>query len=155
MTASSGAKRISERDLERPLHCLCFNLRRTTRALTQIYDAALAPAGLTVSQFSVLSVIALAQPIAMRRLAGWLGMDRTTLTRALIPLERDGLVRTVEGKDRRQRPVALTPEGRERLQTALPYWRAAQRQAGAAIGEERSAALLTELGDLRRAVGAE
>lgn len=153
MAEPARARRVGARDLERPLYCLCFNLRRTTRVLTQAYDAALQPAGLTVSQFSVLSVIAVAAPIAMRRLAAWLGMDRTTLTRALRPLERDGLVQIVQGKDRRERRMALTALGRERLKAAMPHWQQAQQQAAAAFGGERGAELLSELADLRRVLG--
>lgn len=148
-------RKVGARDLQRPLYCLCFSLRRTTRALTQVYDAALAPAGLTVSQFSVLSVIALAAPITMTRLARWLGMDRTTLTRAIAPLERDGLVQSLAGKDRRQRRLALTPAGSARLQAAMPHWREAQAQMTESFGAERSADLLSELASLRRLLGQE
>lgn len=152
---SAPIRPVSERDLERPLHCLCFSVRRTARTLTQVYDAALAPTGLTVSQFSVLSVIGLAAPIAMRRLASWLGMDRTTLTRALAPLQREGLVQMVAAKDRRERRMALTQAGKERLRAALPYWRRAQDEVAALFGPARSARLLSELGGLRRLLSAE
>lgn len=153
--AQTPNRRVTERDLDRPLHCLCFSTRRTARALTQAFDKALAPSGLTVSQFSVLSVIGLAAPIAMRRLAAWLGMDRTTLTRALRPLERDGLVQMVEGKDRRERRMALTQAGKERLKAAMPHWQKAQREVAGLYGPARSAALLTELGGLRQTLGVE
>src|SRR6476659_8600571 len=87
--------------------CACFHLRRATRALTQLYDDALRPAGVRTTQFTLLNAIRIAGPATVRRLATTVVMDRTTLTRDLRPLERQGLVLIEPGEDRRERKVDL------------------------------------------------
>lgn len=110
-------------------NCLCFNLRKATRLLTQSYDAALKPSGLRVTQFSVLVAINLGGPRPMQSLAELLGMERTTLTRNLRGLQEGGFVVSSPGEDRRSRLIALTDAGRDALERALPLWRAAQDSA--------------------------
>ena len=120
--------------------CSCFNLRRAARRVTQIYDHALAPSGLKATQFSLLAVlggVALGEGIAMTRLAEKLGMDRTTLTRNLGVVERDGLVTVRSGKDPRSRLVELTKTGRTTLERAIPLWTAAQAELASYIGKDQ------------------
>jgi DNA-binding MarR family transcriptional regulator len=122
-----------------PTACVCFNLRRAVRTVTRHYDAALAPVGLTANQFSILAVLSGRAfsgggPSTLGALATRLGMDRTTLTRNLKPLTRDGLVDTQRGDDRRQRAIVLTAAGRARLADAQPLWRKAQSQTVERLG---------------------
>ena len=106
--------------------CLCLHLQRAARALARRFDEGLRPHGLTNGQFSLL--MALNRPGAPRitDLVALLAMDRTTLTAALKPLERRGLLTIVpDASDRRNRRLLLTDLGRDRLTEALPVWRAA------------------------------
>ena len=110
--------------------CLCLHLQRAARVAARRYDEALRPAGLTNWQFSLLMSLNRAEPPAMGDVATLLGMDRTTLTANLKPLERRGLVKvTVDKADRRSRRLKLTPAGREVLIEALPLWKRAQAAA--------------------------
>ena len=129
---------------ERP-RCACTAIRRTGRVLTQRYDNALAPTGLRVTQYAVLAKLAGRGAVAVGALADALAMDRTSLTRALAPLQRDGLVRVDPDDDRRRRLIRLTEEGEEALARARPRWREAQAQVAASLGQDRLDALLREL----------
>ena len=125
--------------------CACATIRRTDRVLTQFYDEMLAPSGLYVTQFSTLATLAEAAPITINRLAEFLVMDRTTLTRNLELLTKQHLVRIEEGQDRRMRLVFLTQEGEQALRRAWPLWQEAQARIEHALGRERFEGLLTDL----------
>ncbi|HEX2116964.1 MAG TPA: MarR family winged helix-turn-helix transcriptional regulator [Alphaproteobacteria bacterium] len=125
--------------------CACFNLRKAARAITQMYDAAIEPSGMRATQFSVLQVISLSDGAPMMRVAQRLGMDRTTLTRNLAPLERLGWVRSEPGPDRRERTLALTRSGRSALERAKPFWQAAQERIIGKIGAAQWQALRSGL----------
>lgn len=125
--------------------CVCAQIRRVDRAITQFYDEALAPSGLRITQFTLLATLSEAGPTNVNRLAELLDMDRTTLTRNLEPLTRQGYVRSEEGEDRRVRLVLLTTEGAAALARALPCWRVAQAHIMQGLGMERFQALLKEL----------
>lgn len=116
----------------RNVHCNCFAVRQAARALTRDYERHLAPSGLTSSQFSILVVIDERPGIGMRELAEELVMDRTSLVRALKPLERDGLVAVAS--DKRQNAYLLTKAGGARLAEALPLWQVAQDEFVARFG---------------------
>jgi DNA-binding MarR family transcriptional regulator len=128
--------------------CAAAGLRRATRAMTQLYTRSLAPSGLQPTQFTLLVACALAGEAPMTALADALAMDRTTLTRNLRPLERQGLVQIAEGDDRRVRIVTLTSRGRSTLAEALPLWRRAQSQVATAFGAQRLRRTLEEVGAL-------
>lgn len=114
--------------------CLCLHVQRAARALARHFDEALRPVGLTNGQFSLMVALNRPKPPTMGDVAAVLAMDRTTLTAALKPLERRGLVSvTVDAADRRSRRLALTGQGRERLAEALPIWRAEHAAIEAAI----------------------
>src|ERR1700730_16182812 len=94
--------------------CLCLHLQRAARAIARRFDAAFRPLDLTNGQFSLLMSLNRPDPASMRSVANLLAMDRTTLTAALKPLERRGLVAvTVDPADRRSRHLTLTPSGRD------------------------------------------
>lgn len=104
-------------------HCLCLHVQRAARALARHFDRVLAPVGLTNGQFSLLMALNRPEPPDIAQVAAVLAMDRTTLTAALKPLERRGLVHIASsGTDRRRRGLILTDAGRETLAAALPVW---------------------------------
>ncbi len=119
------------------LPCLCASFRRASRALTQLYDAALAPAGLRVTQFTVLQALALTGEVPQKELAGLLVLDSTTLTRTLRRLAAEGWLAERPGRDRRERRLRLSPEGRRRLARATPYWQGVQARLRAGFGSRR------------------
>jgi DNA-binding MarR family transcriptional regulator len=103
--------------------CLCLHVQRAARALARRFDEALRPVDLTNGQFSLLMSLNRPAPPAMADVASLLAMDRTTLTAALKPLERRGLVTvTIDTADRRGRLIALTPKGMRLLARAVPIW---------------------------------
>lgn len=104
--------------------CLCLHVQRAARALARRFDDALRPIGLTNGQFSLMMSLNRPQPPGMTAVASLLGMDRTTLTAALKPLQRRGLIKIMADiADRRGRIMALTPKGRRLLLRAVPVWR--------------------------------
>jgi DNA-binding MarR family transcriptional regulator len=105
--------------------CLCFRAQRAARALARRFDAAFRPFGITQGQFSLMMSLNRPAPPTMGEVAPFLAMDRTTLTAALKPLARRGLVAILpDRKDARVRRLALTDAGRALLARALPVWRA-------------------------------
>jgi DNA-binding MarR family transcriptional regulator len=125
--------------------CTASNLRRATRAIGRLYDRAIAAAGLKETQFNLLIGLSLTGEVPLLRLAEVLGLDRTTLTRNLGPLERDGLVSSTPGEDQRVRLLRLTDKGRRAVERAYPLWEEAQRRVVAALGEEAWRELLRGL----------
>ena len=125
--------------------CACGRLRRASRALTQLYDDALAPSGLLVTQFSLLRTLARVGPSSVSALAAATLTDRSALSRNLAPLAARGLVVDGDGADGRARIVALSPAGRRALTRALPHWRRAQRAVRHRLGPERLHALIDTL----------
>jgi DNA-binding MarR family transcriptional regulator len=126
--------------------CNCLALRQADRHVTQFYDQCLAPSGLRVTQFSILARLKRSGPLTINALARELVMDRTTLGRTMLPLERDGLLRIQDGaQDRRRKELHLTKEGSERFRAAVRLWREAQVRFETAFGHERAAKLRNEL----------
>ena len=116
-------------------HCLCLHAQRTARVLARRFDEALRPLDLTNGQFSLLISLNRPEPAAMAPVARLLGMDRTTLTAALKPLERRGLLRIEPGpRDRRSRHIVLTEAGHEVLTQAVPIWRETHAAIEADLG---------------------
>jgi DNA-binding MarR family transcriptional regulator len=128
-------------------HCLCLHVQRAARALARRFDAALRPLGLTNGQFSLLMALNRPLPATMAQVAEVLAMDRTTLTAALKPLARRGLLAvTVDPDDRRGRRMTLTREGRALLAAAVPVWKRSHAQVERAVGDcDRLRADLTAL----------
>ena len=120
--------------------CLCLHVQRAARALARRFDAALRPVGLTNGQFSLMMSLNRPNPPAMGAVAALLAMERTTLTAALKPLERRGLVTvTADPADRRSRLLALTPAGMALLSQALPVWQSTQAAVAARLDRADSA----------------
>jgi len=115
--------------------------------VTQLYDKILLPSGLFATQFTLLVAIAIASSATITRLSQELVMDRTTLTRNLKPLEKQGLIGIEPGQDQRTRIITLTAKGREALVKALPLWEQAQAQVIAGLGQNRWSTLLLDLSD--------
>ena len=136
-----------ERDWLAMQNCLCFNLRRTSRAVTQYYENELRRHGLRPTQTPILSLLAAKPELGMAEVSEWLGMDRTTLVRNLRPLQREGLVEMTGAGRGKRVALSITPAGRAALAKLLPDWRVAQSRAVAVLGPERWATLL---GDLER-----
>ncbi len=117
------------------LPCMCASFRRTSRALTQLYEQALRPHGLRASQFTILQALALAGDVTQGQLGEMLAMDSTSLTRTLAIMGRRGWITVRPGKDRRERRLQLASSGQTKLRHAQPQWEKAQsglrRQLGA------------------------
>jgi DNA-binding MarR family transcriptional regulator len=129
-----------------PEDCNCFAVRSAARHVTQLYDQLLAPVGLRVTQFSILANLKRKGPLTINALAENMVMDRTTLGRAIKPLERDGLI-SIESSpsDRRAKEVHLTKVGEKCLQGGNEAWAMAQGHFEASFGTERAAELRTLL----------
>jgi DNA-binding MarR family transcriptional regulator len=109
--------------------CLCLHLQRAARTIARRFDTELRPFDLTNGQFSLLMSLNRPEPPPMAPVASLLGMDRTTLTAALKPLERRGLVKvSSDPADRRSRVLTLTPAGHELMLRALPVWQRVHRE---------------------------
>ena len=108
--------------------CVCFQLRKTSRTITQLYDAALQPAGLRSTQFALLVAVAKKEPITISELGDLLVIDPTTLSRSLRKLQRMEHVELVSGADRRERLVRLSSKGRRIVRKSLPHWAKVQEQ---------------------------
>jgi DNA-binding MarR family transcriptional regulator len=108
--------------------CICTKLRQASRAVTQHYDAVMAGSGVRATQIVLLVALAQAPEVPLSKLAEVLVMDRTTLTRNLAPLIRDGLAKEHAMADARVKTFALTARGAKVLEEALPAWKKAQNQ---------------------------
>jgi len=128
--------------------CACGRLRRAARALTQLYDDAMAPSGLRVTQFSLLRTLDRDGPVRISVLAAHLLLDRTALSRNLDPLVARKLVAVTPGRDARSREVKLTRVGGAELARAVPYWSRAQAAVRERVGAERLDGLIATLGEL-------
>ena len=129
-----------------PTPCNCATLREAARVVTRFYDQHLAAAGLRTTQFSILVKLKRLGPMTVGALAGELVMDRTTLGRTMLPLERDGLISVESGaSDRRSKELHLTKAGAKRIDAALAIWRQAQKRFEAEFGDKRASNLRNEL----------
>jgi len=138
-------KRKPDRPMPEPAICNCLALRQAARHATQLYDRRLAPTGLTTAQFSILAKLARLGPQSINALAAMMVMDRTTTTRAVRPLARDGLIAIAPGEDERIRMVRITPEGAKRVKAAAARWKEAQKEFEKGYGAGAAARLRREL----------
>ena len=123
-----------------PEDCNCLAVRQAARHITQFYDQLLAPSGLRTTQFSILAKLRRLGPKTINALAAEMVMDRTTLGRNILPLERDGLVIVEQGsRDRRSKELRVTEAGEARFRAGMKGWVEAQRQFEKAFGAKRTA----------------
>jgi DNA-binding MarR family transcriptional regulator len=132
--------------------CACFDLRKAARAVSRMYDDVLRGTGLNNTQFSLLRLIRAEKELSVSTLGRYTVMDRTTITRALAPLQRDRLVASRPGADKRIRIVSLTNKGHKLVADAEPHWRRAQAALLEVIGEDRWSAMRSLLRDTTRMV---
>src|SRR5215831_15976790 len=137
---------VRERLAQIGASCVCNNLRRTARAVTNYYDGLLGPlSGLRVSQVSVLVTLYLAGPQTINELAEKLALDRTTLGRNLKPIAQQGFLTVAAGSDQRTRIVTLTEQGEAMLLRILPKWEEAQAHMVVGMQQEQISAFLGQL----------
>jgi DNA-binding MarR family transcriptional regulator len=132
--------------------CACFDLRKAMRAVSRMYDDFLRDAGINVTQFSLLRLIRTEKEISVSTLSRYMVMDRTSITRALAPLGRNGLINSRTGPDKRIRIVSLTKRGDKLVADAEPRWGQAQKALMEAIGDERWIMMRAVLRDTTRMV---
>jgi DNA-binding MarR family transcriptional regulator len=127
--------------------CVCANLRKTSRLVSQIYDEYLRPSGLKVTQFSLLMTVRGFGEITVTRLADRAVVDRTTVARNIRILEKKGLISISPGEDQRERVVKITDAGNRALESALPHWEEAQRHIEDVMGAEKTAQIVEDLSE--------
>jgi len=122
--------------------CNCFAIRSAARHVTKLYDQLLAPSGLRTTQYAILARLKRRGPLLIHTLASDMVMDRTTLGRNILPLERDGLIKIETApQDRRGKAIHLTGAGEKRLHSARRCWAKAQARFESDLGLDRAAAL--------------
>jgi DNA-binding MarR family transcriptional regulator len=125
-------------DTDDPDLCYALTARKNARRLSRLYDNHLEPAGVTVSQFSILTLLSSKGPLKTAELADFLVMERTSLVRALKPLQSAGWIATHPAAEGRGHELALTAAGRKKTAAAVPLWRSAQRAFEAEVGRDRA-----------------
>jgi DNA-binding MarR family transcriptional regulator len=136
------------RDIDAPDYmaaadCFCLASRQAARKITRLYDRAMQESGIRVTQFTILSQLMLRGEMPIGKLAGILGMERTTLTRNLTLLEERKWISINPGDDPRARIIAITAQGLGIVRRGFPYWSKAQAHVGKMLGGDGQAALKT------------
>lgn len=135
-------------DLTGTAACAAFNLKRASRAVSQLYDAGLQGVGLRSTQFAILVATAKTQPVAVGKLALITRMDQTTMTRNLALMARDGLIDVPRRGAKREKLVRLTAAGERALARAVPVWRVLQERLVGAFGAAKWRQMRAELDSL-------
>lgn len=126
--------------------CICFNLRKAARAITQIYDQLFKELDLTASQISILTSLRMIGGMSVSQLSQAMATDRTTITRNLKPLERRGLIEIRIGHDKRSRQISMTAAGDELAGRAGALFETFHHKVCGAVGQERLRQLCDDLG---------
>jgi len=126
-------------------NCVCFNLRRVARVVTQFFDTEIRRHGIRSTQGTLLSALYGNGTSTMAELSEFLGMERTTLLRNIRPLQRDGLVTVEGGGQGGFVELSLTAKGRKQIEKLAPAWESAQQTAVQVLGKERWSAVLADL----------
>jgi DNA-binding MarR family transcriptional regulator len=134
-----------ELDMSAVENCVCFNLRRVTRVVTQFYDAEMRRHGIRPTQGTLLAVLQAKDSWNMAELSDRLGMDRTTLVRNLRPLQREGLVESVGGGRGNRVELTITTKGRKQIEKLTPAWKSAQSAVVKTLGEKCWSGILSDL----------
>ncbi len=132
--------------------CACFNVRSAARAITVLYDDAVAPCGLRIHQFAILASVRASGSLSMQALAGELGLDPSTMTRTLQPLLKEDLVRIEPGEDRRVRELVLTARGHRKFTEGAALWAGAQKGLRDKLGTELFDRMVGDLGAVNSAL---
>lgn len=140
-------------DMSSVENCVCFNLSRVTRMVSQFFDGEIRRHGIRTTQGAILQALNARKNWSMAELSSWLGMDRTTLVRNLQPLQRDGWVEILGGGRGSRVELLITAKGREKIKEFLPAWRSAQKAAVKTLGEQRWSAMLSDLETAALALG--
>jgi DNA-binding MarR family transcriptional regulator len=144
-----NADEMTLSDDNNPAECNCLALRQAARRVTQFYDQFLAPSGLRSTQYSILARLQRKGPMTINALAAAMVMDRTTLGRNILPLQRDGLVAVGPGKsDRRSKELRLTPSGTARWRAGSKAWAEAQARFESSFGTRQARVLRDMLSDV-------
>ncbi|UCE79739.1 MAG: winged helix-turn-helix transcriptional regulator [Nitrospiraceae bacterium] len=139
---------IEEKKLEDCAVCACFNLRKAARVITQLYDRRLAPSGIRSTQFSIMAVLAVHSPETLTRVAETLAMDRTTLTRNMRPMEKQGYLKVNRGQDQRTKRLTLTKKGRKAFAKTFPRWECIQKQVIKKYGLQKFNSFIKDLREI-------
>ncbi|AYV55612.1 MarR family winged helix-turn-helix transcriptional regulator [Leptospira kmetyi] len=132
------------------LSCLNVSLRRTARKITSYYDFILKPAGLRITQFTILVSVAHEEECSITDLSKLTDIDRTTLQRSLEILKRDGLVKIEKKESGNVRSVFLTKKGESKLEEAAELWKQAQSSITDSLGKTKFKETLSILSDVRK-----
>ncbi len=132
--------------------CACLAVRKAARAITQFYDSYIQSFGLKPTQHSLLLAVYIADGVTISGLAHFMVMDRTTLTRNLKPLEKEGLLTVKPGQDKRTKKIIITRKGVNLLKKVTPAWESAQQELNRCIGNEKFGHLLKDMADIVEAI---
>ncbi len=149
---SEDSAPIKQKAAEIGRACICFNMRKTTRAITAHYDRIISPSGLKATQLSLLMTVLLREKANLSQLANMLGMDRTTVSRNARLLEQRGMISISSGEDRREQCIDLTDAGREAINLALPLWKKAQAEVVDRVGVQWAQEFLANLKQLNKTI---
>jgi len=130
--------------------CVCHNLRKTSRVMTQFYDKLLAPSGINITQLALLRTISVGNSSTISEISREMYMDRTTLTRSLELLEKQGFIQIQSSSDRRKRIVTITSKGRAQISKAFPLWEKAQSIVMEKFGKGNWKEIKMGLGDISK-----
>ena len=136
------------RDVPTVLPCYCATVRSASRVISKIYDEALRPSGLQISQYTVLEFLTLMPEARVTDMCAMLGVDQTTMSRNLALMARDGLIAGKQGADKREKRWSLMPAGSAAYLRARPLWAAAQKRLEEGWGEARLQRLRADLHEL-------
>ncbi|KOY81036.1 winged helix-turn-helix transcriptional regulator [Lysinibacillus macroides] len=141
------------KDIDYTQICVCANLRKKTRVVTQLYDKLLQPTGLKITQYSMLANIAHQQAVSISRLGEILLLDQTTITRNIRLLKEQGYVElTKDAQDARSKNITLTDKGIAKLDEARPIWQTLQKRVIDDIGIEKYADFYNTLRTLQKII---
>jgi DNA-binding MarR family transcriptional regulator len=121
--------------------CFCLASRQAARKITRLYDSVMQKSGMRSTQFTILSQLMLRGELPIGKLASLLGMERTTLTRNLTPLEQRKWISIKSGDDPRARMIGITAPGRAAVRRGFPFWSQAQAEVGKLLGADGQSAL--------------
>ena len=121
--------------------CFCLASRQAARKITRLFDGYMQKSGIRITQFTILSQLMLRGDMQIGKLADILGMERTTLTRNLTPLEQHKWISIRAGDDPRSRMIGITAQGKATVRRGFPYWSQAQARVGKLLGADGEAAL--------------